>query len=57
MEANKNVPRPFTLLMQAIAYLLEGMFLFDASIWFCVRAGDIIYCKLEILRTKLLEAF
>ena len=57
MEANKNVPRPFTLLMQAIAYLLGGMFLFDASIRFCVGAGDIIYCKLGILGTKLLEAF
>jgi len=42
MEANQNVPRPFTLLMQAIAYLLGGMFLFDASIRLWVGAGAVI---------------
>jgi hypothetical protein len=39
MEANQDVPRPFTLLMQAIAYVLGGMFLFDAGIRFLVGAG------------------
>jgi hypothetical protein len=48
MEANKNVPRLFNLIMLAIVYLLGGMLHFDTSIRFCVGAGDIIYCKLEI---------
>jgi hypothetical protein len=32
MQTNQNVPNPFPLLVLAIAYLLGGMVLFDASI-------------------------
>ena len=42
MQTNQNVPRPFSLLMQAIAYLLGGMFLFNVSITFLVGAGALI---------------
>ena len=31
MQTNQNVPRPFSILSQAIAYLLGGMFLFNTS--------------------------
>jgi len=42
MQTNQNVPNPFPLLVLAIAYLLGGMFLFDASIGLTAGVGTLI---------------
>ena len=42
MQTNQNVPNPFPLLVLAIAYLLGGMVLFDASIGLSVGVGSLI---------------
>jgi len=42
MQTNQNVPNPFPLLVLAIAYLLGGMVLFDASIVLSVGVGSLI---------------
>jgi hypothetical protein len=39
MQTNQNVPRPFTVLMQALAYEVGGIFLFDAGVRFLVGAA------------------
>ena len=42
MQTNQNVPNPFPLLVLAIAYLLGGMFLFNASAGFTAGVGTLI---------------
>lgn len=40
MQPDQNVPKPFPVLMQTLAYELGGMFLFDDSIK--VLVGEVL---------------
>ena len=42
MQTNQNVPDPFPLLVLAIAYLLGGMFLFNASVGLTATVGTLM---------------